>query len=407
MSMAVSAPHPNPSPDPHLDRSPPVCLHPVANRQNGWVALLVESAAGPVAPGALGTLFGSADLLAAIAPLDCVLRLAEPSLLTLNSQHSLLALLPPNRVVLAFDAAALAQDGARDGASGQIAALHERGYRLMLDGAPPKLLHPAAARAVALDCRDGAPPPASLPSSSGPHLARRVDSAQRFAECARAGFDWFSGAYPFDTAGGKGQDGPSRRRLLGLLALLARDADSRELELLLKQDPVLSFHLLRLVNSAAFALNTPITGYAQAIAVLGRRQLQRWLQLLLYAGGAADGLPNLLLPLAALRAGQLEMLCKAHGGDRDEQDLAFMTGAFSLLDRLLDMPMADIVGHLRLPGHVEAALLERGGALGERLRMAEQGADQGALLAAGIGGATWWASLLYAYHWAIQVSRSV
>lgn len=390
----MAVPDPNPL--------PPACLHPVANRQNGWVALLVEPAATPITSNTLVTLFGTPDLLAAIAPLDCVLRLAEPSILTPN----LLALLPPKRVVLAFDAAALAQDGARK----QIAALDESGYRLMLDGQPvPGGLRPVAApiRSVALDCRDGAPPPASLLPSVGPHLARRVDSAQRFEECARAGFDWFSGAYPFDAAGGQGQDGTSRRRLLGLLALMARDADSRELELQLKQDPVLSFHLLRLVNSAAFALNTPITGYVQAITVLGRRQLQRWLQLLLYAGGAADGLPNPLLPLAALRAGQLEMLCKAEGGDREEQDLAFMTGAFSLLDRLLGMPMKDIVGDLRLPCHVEAALLDRGGPLGERLRMAEQGADADALLAARVDGANWWASLLHAHHWAIQVSRNV
>lgn len=386
----------------------PVCLHPVANRQNGWVALLVEPAAGStmdtLRPEILGSLFGSADLLAAIAPLDCVLRLAAPGVLTPN----LLALLPPSRVVLAFDAAALAQDGAQNGVGKQLAALHERGYRLMLDGAlPPNVIRPAAARAVALDCRDGAPPPASLLAPSGPHLARRVDSAQRFAECARAGFDWFSGAYPFDAHEAQGKDGPSRRRILGLLALLARDADSRDLELLLKQDPVLSFHLLRLVNSAAFALNTPVTGYVQAIAVLGRRQLQRWLQLLLYAGGTADGLPNLLLPLAALRAGQLEMLCKATGGDRDEQDLAFMTGAFSLLDRLLGMPMAEIVGDLRLPGHVEFALLDRSGPLGGRLRMAEHGADADGLGSAGIDGAAWWACQLHAHHWAIQVGRSV
>ena len=387
---------------------PPVCLHPVANRQNGWVALLVEPAAGaeegspaqPIASDTLATLFGSADLLAAIAPLDCVLRLATPGILTPN----LLTLLPPHRVVLAFDAAALAEVGAQQ----RIAALCERGYRLMLDGAlPPGALRPAAARAVALDCRDGAPNAGSLLPAFGPHLARRVDSAARLAECAAAGFDWFSGAYPFDAAGAQGQDGPSRRRILGLLALLARDADARELELLLRQDPVLSFHLLRLVNSAAFALNTPITGCAQAIAVLGRRQLQRWLQLLLYAGGAADGLPNLLLPLAALRAAQLEVLCKMEGGDRDAQDLAFMTGAFSLLDRLLGMPMREIVGDLHLPGQAEAALLERRGTLGERLRMAEQGAHARALQAAGIEGAAWWASLLHAHHWAIQVARNV
>lgn len=386
--------------NPQLNPFPPVCLHPVASRQNAWVALIVAPSAGQLTADTLGALFGTADLLAAIAPLDCVLRVADPALL--SDLPTLQTLLPPHRVVLDIDAAALA----RESGAGAIAALHERGYRLLLDGPLPHgVPRPAAVRAVALDCAIGAPLPGSLPPASGPHLARRVDSARRFDECTKAGFDWFSGAYPLDMC--KAQEGPARRRLLGLLALLARDADSPELERLLKQDPVLSFHLLKLVNSAAFALNTPITGYAQAIAVLGRRQLQRWLQLLLYAGAAADGLPNLLLPLAALRAGQLEMLCKVDGGERDDQDLAFMTGAFSLLDRLLGMPMAEILGELRLPAHVEAALLHRNGRLGERLRMVEQGADGASLAAAGIDGRTWWGSLLHAHHWAIQVARYV
>jgi EAL and modified HD-GYP domain-containing signal transduction protein len=125
-----------------------------------------------------------------------------------------------------------------------------------------------------------------------------------------------------------------------MLALLARDADSRELEILLKQDPALSYHLLKLVNSAAFAA-VPDHQLRPGDQPLGRRQLQRWLQLLLYARQHPDGPPNLLLPLAALRAAQLEALCKRDGGDRDEQDLAFMTGVFSLLDRLFRMPMAE------------------------------------------------------------------
>ena len=246
-------------------------------------------------------------------------------------------------------------------------------------------------------------------SPFGPHLAHGVDGAARLQECARAGFTWFSGDYPFDpAAGGKDQDSTSRRRILGLLALLATDADSRELEQLLRQDPALSFHLLKLVNSAAFAVNTTITGYAQAIAVLGRRQLQRWLQLLLYARSGADGLPNPLLPLAALRAAQLEKLCKREGGDRDAQDLAFMTGAFSLLDRLLGMPMAEILADLRLPAHVAAALLAREGVLGQRLLLAEGGdVCAPALARARIDAAAWWDSQLHAFHWAIQVGRNV
>ena len=84
-----------------------------------------------------------------------------------------------------------------------------------------------------------------------------------------------------------------------MLALLARDADSRELEAQLKQDPGLSYHLLKLVNSAAFSSGTHIASFGQAISRIGRRQLQRWLQLLLYARQHPDGPPNLLLPIAA------------------------------------------------------------------------------------------------------------
>lgn len=380
--------------------APTVRLHPVANGRNEWVALGMDLRTGSL-PELLRTLFGAPDLLAAIAPLDCVLLLASPDQLT----PKLLALLPPNRVVLGFGAAALAQEGTAQ----QLSALIEGGYRLMLDGPlPPGLARPASVRAVTMDCRDAAPPAASLLPLFGPHLARGVDSAARLLECERAGFTWFSGDYPLAVeAGAHGQDGTSRRRLLGLLALLATDADSRELELLLKQDPALSYHLLKLVNSAAFAVNTTITGYAQAIAVLGRRQLQRWLQLLLYARSDADGLPNLLLPLAALRAAQLELLCKRDGGDRDAQDLAFMTGAFSLLDRLLGMPMAEILAGLRLPDHVAAALLERRGVLGRRLLLVERGADAALLARAGIDAGTWWDSQLHAHHWAIQVGRNV
>ncbi|MGJ9418656.1 HDOD domain-containing protein [Massilia sp. CMS3.1] len=383
-----------------LNALPMVRLHPVANSQNEWVALRMDLRAGSV-PEGVPALFGAPGVLAEIAPLDCVLQLADPVQLTPN----LLTLLPPNRVVLAFAVGALAQEGTAQ----RLAALIDAGYRLMLDGPlPPGAARPAQVRAVSLDCSAAAPPAARLPAPCGPHLAHGVDSAARFNECTRAGFTWFSGDYPLAIeTGERAQDGASRRRILGLLALLATDADSRELELLLKQDPALSYHLLKLVNSAAFAVNTAITGYAQAIAVLGRRQLQRWLQLLLYARNEADGLPNLLLPLAALRAAQLELLCKREGGERDAQDLAFMTGAFSLLDRLLGMPMAEILAELRLPEHVAAALLEREGVLGQRLLMTERGPDAAALARARVDAATWWDSQLHAYQWAIQVGRNV
>ena len=385
---------------------PLVQMHPIANGRNEWVALSLDVRANARAGAAL--LPETADLLAAIAPLDCVLLLDTPAQVT----PALLAQLPPQRVVLAVDAGALALDGA----ARQLAALQEQGYRILLDGALPEgVARPAMLRGVALDC--GAtlstptptPAPGSLVALFGPHLAYNIGDVHRLRACVQAGFDWFSGDYPLLPCADGVEEGPSRRRLLALLALLARDADSRELEQLLKQDTVLSYHLLKLVNSAAFAVSTQITSFAQAIALLGRRQMQRWLQLLLYARVEAEGPRNPLLPLAALRAAQLEMLCKTDGGERDEQDLAFMTGAFSLLEPLLGMHMAQIVDDLRLPQYVEDALLRREGLLGARLRLVEAGQVPGldALALAGVDPASWWRSQLHAFHWAIQVGRNV
>ena len=379
---------------------PVVEIRSVANAQNEWVALLLGTPGKGLDEADLLGLFGTPDLLAAIAPLDCIVHLDRPAILT----QALCERMPPNRVVLAVAGAKLAEEGAQQ----RLAALHEEGYRILVEGPPAEGAKlPPALRAVAADCRAAAPAPESLPKMFGPHLARQVGDAIRFGQCAQAGFKWFSGDWPLHPLPGAEQnDGTSRKRLLALLGLLARDAETRELETLLKQDPALSFHLLKLVNSAAFALSTPITSFAQAINLLGRRQLQRWLQLLLYARQQDDGLANPLLPLAAVRAAQMEMLCKISGGDRDAQDIAFMAGVFSLLDVLLAMPMTEIVAALSLDLDVVMALLDRAGPLGELLQLVEHH-DGARLQQAGIDHETYWQAQLQAYHWAIQVSRNI
>jgi EAL and modified HD-GYP domain-containing signal transduction protein len=372
----------------------------IANAQNEWVALLLH-AAGQATDGAfLQTVFGASDFLDAIAPLDCIVLVDDPAILT----PPVLNVLPPDRVLLAVHAAALALEGM----ARRLAELQLTGYRVLLDGdVPAGATRPAVLRTVARDCSAAAPVGIALPALFGPHLAYGVDSIARFQECENAGFAWFGGDYVLDSVP-EDDDGTSRRRMMTMLALLARDADSHELEHQLKQDPALSYHLLKLVNSAAFTSGITITSFGQAISRIGRRQLQRWLQLLLYARQSPDGPPNLLLPLAALRGGALEALSKREGGDRDAQDLAFMTGVFSLLDRLFRTPMDQLVPELHLAAEVEAALLRREGTLGQRLRLAEaKQLDASMLAGAGIDGATWWECQLAAYRWAIQVARNV
>lgn len=204
--------------------------------------------------------------------------------------------------------------------------------------------------------------------------------------------------------------GPTQTLLLKILAQITRDAETRDIEATLKHDPQLSVQLLRLVNSVAFAPNTRINSFAHAITLLGRRQLQRWLQLLLYASQATGAQGNPLLASAALRATLMEGLCKAAGSDRATQDEAFMVGMFSQLEALFAQPLANIIGPLKLSEEISAALLQHSGKLGELLALVEA-AERGpeavgpALARTAIDHEVWCKTQIDALRWTLQVSR--
>jgi len=104
---------------------------------------------------------------------------------------------------------------------------------------------------------------------------------------------------------------PSQLALIRLLALVMEDAETSALESAFKTEPGLTVNMLRLTNSVSCGLSTKITSLRHAITILGRRQLQRWLQLLVYTNpkGAGQGV-NPLLQLAATRGRLMELLAE-------------------------------------------------------------------------------------------------
>jgi EAL and modified HD-GYP domain-containing signal transduction protein len=206
--------------------------------------------------------------------------------------------------------------------------------------------------------------------------------------------------------------GPAAAVLLKLLSQLTGDADTRDIESTLKQDPQLSLQLLRLVNSAAFAPASRIASFSQAINLLGRRQLQRWLQLLMFARGQSPEQSNPLLPRAAMRAATMEALCKASGCARETIDEGYMVGMFSLLEPLFGKPLATILGTLQLAPEIVEALLQHNGTLGCLLKLVEAG-DRSpevvaeTLPAAGVSTVSWCLAQVAALRWTQQINAGV
>ncbi len=190
---------------------------------------------------------------------------------------------------------------------------------------------------------------------------------------------WIAGNWCLNPpAGAQGTQGVSRALALQLVQKVAADADTHEIETLLRHDPTLSYHLLRLVNSLGMGMGTGrrITSFSQAILLLGRQQLRRWLNLMLFAARQGDVRSAMLLARVAVRARALELLAKASGLDKTAQEQAFMTGMFSLLGVLFGMSLAEVIAPLAVTDAVQQALLARTGTLGALLALIES-AEQG------------------------------
>ena len=204
-------------------------------------------------------------------------------------------------------------------------------------------------------------------------LAEKVETREEFEHCKKLGFHYFQGYYfakPVILTGKRAE--PSTLALFKLLSLVLDDASSNALETTIKSDSNLTYNLLKLVNSVGVGANQKIDSLSKAIMVIGRRQLQRWLQLLLYTIKDKGQGSNPLMQLAATRAKMLEILCRClHTQDAALQERAFITGSFSLLDTLLSMPMTDIMAELDLQEDVKLALMQRSGQLGTLLKLIE------------------------------------
>lgn len=206
-------------------------------------------------------------------------------------------------------------------------------------------------------------------------LAQRVETQEALRQSREAGFLLFQGHYfarPEIVSGRRLS--ASQATLIELINLANRDADTVKLEERIKHDAAVAVNLLSIVNSVGFGMTRRISSLRHAITILGRRQLQRWLQLLLMtpAGKAPDPSRIPLLQVAALRGRMLELLV-GHLRPRDATlaGQAFITGIMSMMPAALGLPMDEIFEQIALEHEIVAALQAYQGILGKVLALIE------------------------------------
>jgi EAL and modified HD-GYP domain-containing signal transduction protein len=243
-------------------------------------------------------------------------------------------------------------------------------------------------------------------------LALGIETADEHRLCWQWHFDYFQGVLDSEApqSADEAAADPEKMQLLHLLRLVQNNAETSEIAAAIKQDPPLAFRILRYLNSPLQGLSYRIESMAQALTILGRQPLLRWLTVLLFSV-RQPAIGDWLLVDSALTRGRLMELLGATALPDAPPDALFLTGIFSCLDRLLRRPLAELLDEIPLAAEVRAALLDGGGPYAPLLALAEAAdaferqriADGAAAL--GIAPDTVNRALLAATAWASEVSK--
>lgn len=198
---------------------------------------------------------------------------------------------------------------------------------------------------------------------------------------------------------------PQVQRVCALINQVLRDAELSEISAELRADIGLSYQLLRHVNSAWYALPRTAHSVDDAVMMIGRDGLFRWLTQLLMAQAAQRPSSRALQEVALARARLMELLGEAQSIPATP---LFTTGLLSLLDVMLRTPIGEALAPLHLPQPATRALVNGDGPWHPMLdlvrRLEKRDMQAATELAELYGGIDWVSTCAEeSWHWARAV----
>ena len=186
-------------------------------------------------------------------------------------------------------------------------------------------------------------------------LAEKIETQAEFVRARDQGFVYFQGYFFRRPEMMNTRDLPANRmNYLRMLQEVSRpELNLAGLERLIKAEASVCYRLLRYLNSAMFGFQSEIHSVRHALSILGERDVRRWVRLVAAVGAGQDKPSDLVLSaLVRGRFGELLASRVQHG----ESDL-FLLGLLSLIDAMLEMPMADVLEKIPLDQATKAVLL--------------------------------------------------
>lgn len=191
-------------------------------------------------------------------------------------------------------------------------------------------------------------------------LAEKLETPHEFYQARDLGFVYFQGYFFSRPEVVVGREVPaSQLHYMRLLEMVSRrEIDLRELENMLKQEASLSYRLLRYLNSPLFGFSLEIKSIRHAMAVLGEREMRRWIRLMVTVCAAETACSELVL-MGLARARFCELLSNRLQSNSD----LFLMGLLSVMDAILEVSHDVLLEQLPVDKETKAVLLGQNSSL--------------------------------------------
>jgi len=167
---------------------------------------------------------------------------------------------------------------------------------------------------------------------------------------------------------GKTDISPLKINALNLLGQINDESfELGEAAATIERDPALSISLLRFLNSMNPDRSRKIDSIINAVAILGQIEVKKWASIAISIGMGEDR-PSEITRLSLMRAKFAENLAPAFDVAIKSGSL-FISGLFSLLDVILQMPLEKAIDEVAASGEIRDTLLDKKGPLSDVMHM--------------------------------------
>lgn len=201
-------------------------------------------------------------------------------------------------------------------------------------------------------------------------VAGNLDSMDAFEDLVDGGgYTLFEGDfYRLPITKGDTEVSPLKANYIELLNVVNKpDFELTKAADVIGRDTALVIDLLKMVNK--IAINSEITSIRHAAAMLGQRELKKWINTAV-ANQLCTDRPNEITRLSLIRAKFCENLAGAFSC-KDKDNELFLTGLFSVIDLILNQPMEEALKLVYLPKEISDALTLNEGQLAKVLDFAK------------------------------------